>query len=135
MSLALSQEESFGSDTEGGILITIEVPHQQEIEMESIVPQSPEGESFLAEIKGLRQEVKILKHELCGYEKSKERVAELELELEITKLQLRRFQRNEMISLAVRREIALENLRRVHGGSEEPVSQEEIEENDYDTID
>ncbi len=135
MSLALSHDESVGSDTEGGILISIEVPPPQDIEMNSVVPQSLEGENLLAEIKALREEVKILKHEISGFEKSKERVAELELELEITKIQLRRFQRNEIISLAVRREIALENLRRAHGSVEEPLSQEEIEENDYDTID
>ncbi len=135
MSLPTAEQESSGSDTEGGIMISIHVPHEEGVVMGSLVPESPHKEALEGEIKALRQEVKILRHEIVRFDKTKERVAELELELEITKSQLRRFQRNEVISLAVRREIALENLRRAHGGSTSPLTQEEIDENDYDTID
>ena len=126
------QEDNSG----GGVMMTIDVPSRDEdVPIPPIVPQQTDGSDFIPEIKALRQEVKLLNAEILGYEKSKERVAELELELEITKIQLRRFQRNEILSLAVRREIALENLRRAYGGTEERLSQEEIEHNDYDTID
>ena len=67
----------------------------------------------MSEMSANNSEVTFLRQQLDGYEKCKSRVAELELELEITKIQLRRFQRNELIALAVRREIALDNLRRV----------------------
>ena len=96
----------------------------------------------------LKEELQDVKKNLKEYEDLKMKHAELQLELDITKSQLQRFQRNEMDLLAVRREIALQNLRRHHNDNTEsdfnnvvcrcPGGGEillEDSEDDYDTID
>ncbi len=96
----------------------------------------------------LQKDLQDMKEQIKQYEDLKHKHAELQLELDITKSQLQRFQRNEMDLLAVRRQIALENLRRHHYENAEtdypdyavcrcPGSETLLDdlEEDYDTID